>query len=503
MTQPARAGRDAPTASPESGKSWTSRQRAAFAGLAALALGLSLAAFHARWRALAFSGHDLAYYAAQYRRLLDSPAWTGLPFHSSGRNLFGFAGPDGLPTLHHDVHASPLKYLLALAYRLTGSLLVVQGAFTVSYLGAMGYALRRLVGREYAALALGALALVTLSPWFLEAACFDLRSYVLLGPAVLLLASALASRAPATHLGAIALFGLGAREEAALLLVIAVLHLELDGRRREARALYALCVSYAVAFHVFYALVLGFPYGPGAVAVVASSALLLPPALWLAPAGARAWLDARFTPVRRAALLSLAAPFLALSVGNPLGGRIDHQLWDRIFPALVVVVVVLVDWLVAQPSATLRRGVARGLALAAVLALAGSASSILAWREEGARRADFWRALERLPDATVIVTDYDHAAPLVGRDGVLVWERGPEVPSSPGGRRSLAARERVLRQLREGDTIVIARDGPFAAIAASLEASGDRGVISECLRTEWLVLARTGAAECPEPLTRP
>jgi hypothetical protein len=53
-----------PTAS-ASPLSLSVRARLALGAVASIALGLSLASFQARWRALDFSGHDLAFFSAQ------------------------------------------------------------------------------------------------------------------------------------------------------------------------------------------------------------------------------------------------------------------------------------------------------------------------------------------------------------------------------------------------------------------------------------------------------
>jgi hypothetical protein len=286
------------------------------------------------------------------------------------------------------------------------------------------------------------------------------------------------------------------REEAALLLALSAVYLELDGRRAEARALYALVIAYVAAFHV-YAASLHFAYAPSSVTLGAWALIGAPPLLLLLPPKARAWVGARFAALRPWATLVLAAPFTALALGSPLAGRVDHQAMERLFPAVLVVMVASIDWLVSRASERTRRRATRSAWATAVFSFGASLVMVHGQRRTGAPHEVFWRVFEVLPPGTSIVTDYGHCEPFVGRDGVLVWERAPVVAGGASGHEALHERALLIASLQSDDALVLMRPSAYRAMEEALIASGGEGAMSACMTTSTLVVARTGDASCP------
>jgi len=392
---------------------------------------LSVGAVRRPWRAPAFHRRDFGFFAVQYAHLLDVPAYDHVALSPNGNDAFGFHGIDGFPTVHDELHASPVKYLLALLYAGTGSLLAVHAAFAAWSALALGYVVRRarVVGWP-PHLALVVLGLLALTPPFVAGTTFDLRPFIGIGGFVAALAMALVSRAPPRHLLVIATLGLACREDAAPILAIAAAYLALDARPREARALYLGVVAYVLIFHAVYLAWMPFEYLGGVEALGSLGTLGGYPLVHVLARVPALWspLTTSFTRHRALAVVTLGLPFFAMAVRQMLDDGFPHHAylasgrwyaaWAVLVPAVAGTVVARADERGQRPLALL------GAGLAAV-GLAGSAFQLHQWRLQAESTRGFWEIADRLPREVPLVTDYAHYQAFAEHERVLVWDRFP------------------------------------------------------------------------------
>lgn len=466
-----------------------------FAVVALIASALSVAAFGAELATFTASGRDLGFFMAQYERLLDVPVWRGLAVQPSGNDAFGFSGLDGAPTLHADIHLSPLKYVLACVHTTTGSWPAVQIALTAIVLAGLAYALVRLQ-RAWPGntLALAALTVVAVSPLFIGGACHDLRPSVALAPFVAALTAALLTRAPSSHVTILALLGLLVREEASVIVALASLWLALEGRRDDAWHTFAIAVSYFAGFHVLYFAFLPFTYAPHPGTALVWLAFVAPLAFLRAPS---AWTEhlCRAHERHRASTVSmLGAPFAVALVDPYFGGHLIRDALARTFPATLAVLLAAVHAMLAHTSVRAQQRVAMLLAIGVVPALALSLGVIDAQRAEAPEGRDVWALVERLPEGTPIVTDFLHYQAFAGRDRLLVWERLPVALETPLGPEAPEQRPALLRALRDTDALWVMSGASYRTLTAA-----DVGPIERCAGpTEFVVAHRRGGrVPCP------
>jgi hypothetical protein len=477
-------------------------QAIAFAGIAVLASALSVAAFHYQLRSLTIGGRDLGFFMASYERLLELPPWRELAVQPNGNNAFGFTGLDGHPTLHHDIHLSPLKYALAVVYEATGSWLAVELVLVSTVLAALAYALVR--WHRVApgnGLMLSAISALTVSPPFVRASCHDLRPAIALGAFAVAIATACLSRAPRSHLWAIAVLGLLVREDAAVILALAAAWLSLDGRGAEARRLFALVLGYVVLFHALYFGFLSFRYTPHVQTIAVWIALLLVPLLASIPARAHETLSRVHGRHRAWTILALALPFVVVWLEPVFGGNLVRSALARSFPAFLLAGIAATYWLLADGPMRLRR-VATGLALVAIVpALASSVWMIADLRAMADRRAPVWALAERIPRGTPILTDFAHYQAFAGRDRLLVWERLPAAVEPTEAREFPASRLGLVALLVDLDGLVIVSDSSYARLTGALRSAGIEPSFEVCAEEATFVVARprTGHTPCPAP----
>jgi hypothetical protein len=155
---------------------------------AAIALALfALLALFAFWlmrtQAL-FQDQDFAFYASSYLSIFSDRAQPVV--NAWGTNMFGIFGFDGYPTLHGDIHFSPVKYLLALLGHATGTPVVIQVLFVALLVASLA-----LAGRQLERIRPGAghafVLLAVAYPVAIPFVTFDLRIFILLLPAMLFL----------------------------------------------------------------------------------------------------------------------------------------------------------------------------------------------------------------------------------------------------------------------------------------------------------------------------
>jgi hypothetical protein len=474
-------------------------QLLAFGGVAIVASALSLVAFHYQLHALSIGGRDLGFFMAEYERLFELPAWRELAVQPNGVNAFGFAGADGHPTLHHDIHLSPLKYALALVYAATGSWLAVQLALVATLFAALAYVLVRWQrARPGDALTLTAITALVLSPPFVRTTCHDLRPAVALGAFVVALAAALLSRAPSRHLAVLAMLGLFVREDAAVILALASAWLFVDGRRADARKLYLGVAAYVVLFHAIYFGVMPFAYEPRPLTMAVWAALLFHPLLASAPSRVASRLARAHERHRAWSILVLGLPFVFVWIEPVLGGRLVRSALARSFPAMLLACVASTYWLLGPDRARPRRW-ATALALASIVpALALSVRMIASLRSMADRHAGVWALAQRLPDETPVVTDFAHYQAFAGRDRLLVWEWLPASLEPTEAREFPASRDRLARVLTDLDGLVIVSDASFERLGAALRRSGAEP-LEICRADSTLVIARSASSrtECP------
>lgn len=472
----------------------------AFVSLAIVASALSVTAFHYELRALSIGGRDLGFFMAEYARLLDQPAWRELAVQPNGNNAFGFAGVDGHPTLHHDIHLSPLKYALALVHAATGSWLAVELALVSTHLIALFYVLARwhraAPGNALTPLAI---TLLVLSPPFLEVTGHDLRPVVALGAFTVVIAAALLSRAPPRHLWIIAGLGLLVREDAAVILALASAWLLLDGRRAEARKLYALAAGYVVAFHALYLGFLPFAFAPHGRTLFVWAALLFHPALTLAPLSTSRALVRAHGRHRGWTILLLALPFASIWLAPIFGRHLVRSAFARSFPAVLLVGLAATHWLVTNASARARRWATTLVLVAIAPALALSVRTIATRRWLAEQRAPVWALAEQLPNGTPILTDFAHYQAFAGRDRLLVWERLPAILEPTEAREFPASRAGLVTLLSDLDGLLIVSDASFAELNATLRAAGIEPSFERCEGERSFVVARPRSShtECP------
>ncbi len=472
----------------------------AFTGVAIVASALSLSTFHHQLHALTVGGLDLGFFMAEYERLLDVAPWRGLAVQPNGNDAFGFGGMDGFPTLHHDVHLSPLKYALALVHLATGSWLAVQLTLVASLLAALAYVLVRWEReRPGNTLTLPALAALAISPPFVRASAHDLRPIVALGAVVVVFAAALLSRAPSRHLWVFAGLGLFVREDAAVLLALACAWLHLDGRRTDARKLYVLVLAYVLLFHALYFGLLPFAYAPRLRTVAVWVALLAYPALRLAPEHARAALSRAHQGHRCSTILVLALPFAFVWLAPIFGGHLMRNPIARSFPGMLVASVAGTYWLLVSGRERQRRW-ATGLGMMAIVPmLALSLRMVSDLRAIADRRAGVWAFAESLPRRTPVLTDFAHYQAFAGRDRLLVWERLPAARAPEDARELPASRQALARELSRFDGLVIVSDASFEILMEALRSAGVEPSFELCRRSPAFLVARASSSEteCP------
>ena len=469
--------------------------------LIAVAAIFSTIGFHDRLLALGMHWRDFGFFVDRYRHLLDVPAWRHVPMNPNGNDIFGFHGIDGHPTVHHEVHASPIEYPLALLYRISGSLAAISAALLVGYLAALVYVHQRATDTlRVPVLHLSMLAMLALSPPFLFATTFDLRPFELLGPFVLALSVALASRAPLSHFVVIALLGFSAREDAAPILALGCVALHLDGRARDARALYALALGYAVVFHVVYGVWMGFEHEWSADSLGALGMVALYPALLLVPR-----VTERLAPifVRHRGLggLLVVLPFLVLMVRQVVVMGWPHHAFvstPRWYGPCAVVWVALCGAAARTPARALRVVTASVAAVALVGAGLGVAQ-LIKWRRQAEERAPLWAIVRAIPDETLVLTDYRLSQLLAGHDEMLVWDRFPAYLEPTSERDRPEAHPELRRVVIERDALIVMRPGGYARFADAMHDAGETARWTRCATgRDWVVLRpETGATACP------
>jgi hypothetical protein len=463
-------------------------------------------AFHLLRRGLALHPRDYGFFVAQYHHLLDVPAFGRVPVNPNGNDAFGFHGIDGYPTVHDELHASPIKYLVALVYRATGSVYALQALWVAAYVVALLYVTRRMLDPlRPPLLRLSLLGLFALSPAFLFATTFDLRPYVLLGPFVAALAAALASRAPPRHLAVIATSGLAAREDAALVLALACVFLALDQRPSEARRLYAVVLVYVVGFFAVFFLASPFAHAWSLESVGAVVVLALFPCGLALPPRVSAFVLARFERHRALGLLVLGLPFYAMAARQllTLGWPRHLFVWSaRWYAPVAVLVVALASWLGTSASERVRLVAARAAGVLLVLAVAASARQLRVWYATEQARADFWPVAESIPLGTPIVTDYAHYQAFADRDEVVVWDRFPAYLEPSPGRDHPGSHAQLRAAALAPDALLVMSHRTYADVLDVMRGSGEPVPWVRCDEgTRWLVL-RTEGGPTPCPTAR-
>lgn len=455
---------------------------------------LSVLAFDLRARSLAFHPRDFGFFAEQYRHLLDTPAYDRVALSPNGNDAFGFHGIDGHPTIHHEVHASPIKYPLALLYRATGSLAAVHLALLVLYLVALAYAFRRTEIEGWPpALSLSQLALLSLTPPFVAASTFDLRPFMGIGAFVLALVAALSSRASAPELAIVSVAGLLVREDAAPVLAIAAAYLALDGRPREARGLYALAAVYVAVFHVVYAAFTPFEHGwtPDAVGALGTfAAWPLVEGLARLPVAA-ATIAQTFARHRTLALGMVGVPFfgaamlIVLVEGMPAHGFLGSGRWYA--PLAIIVLVGL--GLVARASLRAQRALASVSALSVLAGLLWTGADLARWHADAERRAGLLALRDRLPADVGIVTDYRHYQAFAARDRVIVWDRFPAHLAASDARDHAADQGWIVRGGVGPDAWIVLHPSREAEVTDDLRAAGIASEWRRCAEgPDWVAL---------------
>jgi hypothetical protein len=157
---------------------------AATASLYVMMVLLSVEFALARQAALDFHERDFPYYAQFDVRAFDARYDASYSLSPNGHDLFGFVGTEGVRSLHQAIHFEPVKYVMALLFRLTGRIEVVFGFVAAVFFAPMLLFATRLPKRDRLDVAFAALAILAyaLYPSALEAATFDLRPFSLLMP---------------------------------------------------------------------------------------------------------------------------------------------------------------------------------------------------------------------------------------------------------------------------------------------------------------------------------
>lgn len=479
-----------------------SAQLAIFGAVALVTSALSVTTFHYELRALTVGGRDLGFFMASYEHLLDVPPWHGLAAQPTGNDAFGFAGLDGHPTLHHDIHLSPLKYVLALVRAFTRSWWAVQLVLVGSVLAGLAYALVRLgrTGRA-STVALASLSAVALSPPFLHGTCHDLRPVTALSGFVVALAAALLTRAPSWHVVLIALLGLSVREDAAVVVALASLWLVLDDRRDDAWRLFAIAAGYALSFHVLYLGFLHFAYAPHAQIAAVWLAFGSPLALLAMPRARIEALQRAHARRRGLTILVLGAPFVAILLDPYFGAHLIRSGLFRSFPATLVAVLAATYWMHTSLSPSAQRRATVALATLGVVGVALGVVSVQRLAHESERGAPVWALARSLPSEATVLTDFAHYQAFAGRDRLLVWERLPAQLEAPGGPESPSLRPALLSVLRDVDALWVVSPASYDALTTALAEAGEAHAIERCEGPTDFVLARrrAGRIACPEP----
>jgi hypothetical protein len=171
--------------------------------------------------------------------------------HPKGKNVLGFSGTDGYPTIQTDIHFSPITYPLSLLNQLGGEIILVfifslSVAITLIYL--INICLENDVDIKvkriflYASLSVGAIQLIT----------YDLRIWVLLVPCVLLLFLSIRNNSSALTIILLSFLALSIREESYYFVLICAAYLTYFGRQRLAFCLAIFSfVQLALAYYYF------------------------------------------------------------------------------------------------------------------------------------------------------------------------------------------------------------------------------------------------------------
>ncbi len=486
--------RDAPAQAPP-----TTRAIVAVLAILVVASTLSIASFDLRRRALAFHERDFGFFAQQYAHLLDVPVYDRVALSPNGNDAFGFRGIDGHPTVHHEVHASPIKYPLALLYRATGSLGAVHVALLVPYLLALAYALHRASKKGVRPeLMVSALAVLTLTPPFVAATTFDLRPFTALGAFVMALASALLSRASGRDLAVIAVAGLLVREDAAPMLAIAAGYLALDARPREARGMYLGALAYVIAFHVVFACLTPFvhrwtPDSAGALATFTAYPMVR--GLERAPSLA-ASVTQRFRRHRTLAAAAIGVPFFGAALmivvdeGVPLHGFVSSGRW---YSAWAIVVLVVTVTMALRSTARAQRRVAFVSGLVSIAGLIWTGFDLRRWSSDAESHAALVELAGLLPRDVQIVTDYPHYQAFAERDDVLVWDRFPAHLAPSDARDRAGADPGLLRDNVRADAWIVLAPTRRSEVLGRVAAAGAPTDWRPCRRgDDWVALAPAG-----------
>ena len=181
--------------------------------------------FHYKLQSLGFHTRDFALYLQFHSKLLDPALTNRCSLNPQGFNLLGLAGTECADSLHQAIHLTPLKYVYAVLYRLSGNplpiyLLTALIQFAPLLYLACVYPQDETADRRFVIVFS---LLYAIYPSTIQAVLFDLRPFALLGPLFLLSMLAVYLRRPRWE--TLVFFNLMffAREEAMILGVVVIL----------------------------------------------------------------------------------------------------------------------------------------------------------------------------------------------------------------------------------------------------------------------------------------
>lgn len=167
-----------------------------------------------KYYSLSYDRADYSFYMQFYSKALDPSLSNRYSLNPRGRNLFFQKGYDGERGFFKTVHFEPVKYLMALIWRLAPTPIAVFAAFSALYLGGMWAIF--LLARRRLPIGVASLLAVTFGIAYItpEAISYDARPISLLGVALLTSFLTIHFRAPSKLVVATFLLMFAVREEA-------------------------------------------------------------------------------------------------------------------------------------------------------------------------------------------------------------------------------------------------------------------------------------------------
>jgi hypothetical protein len=191
-----------------------------------------ISVFASRWGSLFNNNHDLK-------------------LHPEGRNILGFFGTDGYPTIRDDIHFSPITYVLSYFYHLGGEILILFiYAFAVSF--SLTYLLKRFFYCDSVRGYFQTIFLVVIAIGAARFISFDMRVWVLLVSVIVMLLLFAELKASSIAILSLSLLAFLIREESYFFVLICASYLAYQKRFYLSLLLTALSISYLLVVYKLY-----------------------------------------------------------------------------------------------------------------------------------------------------------------------------------------------------------------------------------------------------------